>query len=231
MILAKLKAYPKTRTLGIALLIISIPFLILTLVFCLNELTLMQTTGYGVLDFELAWTQEMMHQIFTLWGPTGMHQQAVLTYIDFLYIICYGFFGAECILLISRKLEGKLQEMGIVMALTFFIAGIFDALENINLLLMLEHPTSFWMYNPFLASLCASFKISFLGAGLGFLYIASIVVISKKFSLASIYVDGILIGGGLFLIALLLFWNLFVFLLIGPIYFIMIAIILWRVKS
>jgi hypothetical protein len=229
-ILAKLKEYPKTRTLVIALLIISIPFLILTLVFCLNELKLMQTTGYGVLNFELAWTEEMINQIFTLWGPTGMQQQALLTYIDFIYIFCYGFFGAECILLVSRKLEGKLQEIGILMALTFFLAGIFDALENINLLIMIDNPTSFWMYNPLLASLFASFKIGFLGAGLGFLYIASMIVIGKKFSFPPVYLYIILSGGGLALIALLAIWNLFVCLLIGIIYFIILFLISWRVK-
>jgi len=229
MLLAKLKEIPKTRILILVLLITSIPFLILTLIFCLNELRLLQTTGYGILNFELAWTPEMMQSIFGAWGSSEMQQQVFFTYLDFVYIISYGFFGAECLLLVSRKLEGKLQEIGILMALTFFIAGIFDTIENINLLNMLDNPVSFWVYNPLLASICASFKIGFLGAGLGFLYIASIVIIGKKLSLSHFYLYIMLIGGGLILIGLFIFWNLFVCLLIGTIYFLMLFLLSWRV--
>ena len=228
--LTKLKEVPRTKTLGIVLLITSIPFLIITLIYCINELRLLQATGYGVLNFELAWTPEMMQSIFGAWGASEMQQQAFLTYLDFVYIISYGFFGAECLLLISRKLEGKLQEIGILMALTFFIAGIFDALENINLLIMLDNPTSFWVYHPLLASLCASFKIGFLGAGLGFLFIASIVIIGRKLSLSTFYLYLILIGGGLILFGLFIFWNLFVCLLIGTIYFVMLFLLRWRAR-
>jgi len=230
MILVNLKQNPKAKTLGIALLMISIPFFILTLLYCLNELKLMQITGYGVLNFELAWTQEVMNLILTSWGPLEMQQQALLTYVDFLYILCYGFFGALYVLLASRKLEGNFQEIGIGMAFTFFMAGIADALENFNLLIIINNPTSFWEYQPFLASLCASFKIGFLGAGLGFLYIASMVVISKKFSFPPVFLYIILSCGGLALIALLAIWNLFVCLLIGIIYFVMLFLIICRVK-
>jgi len=230
MVLAKLKEIPKIRTLGIILLLTAIPFFIITLIYCINELRLLQTTGYGVLNFELTWTKEMMDQLLKAWGSTEMQQQAVLIYLDFIYILCYGFFGAECVLLISRKLEGKLQDLGILMALTFFFAGIFDTIENINLLMILDNYPNFSAYNPLFASLCSSIKIGFLGAGLGFLYIASIVMIGKKFSLASRYLYIILIGGGLILIGLFAFWYLYLCFLIGITYFGMLFLISWRVK-
>jgi hypothetical protein len=230
MILDKLKEFPKMRTLLIATLIILIPFLVLTLIFCFNELRLLQTMGYGVLNFELAWTPATIDTIFTAWGTVEMQQQTFLTYLDYLYILFYVLFGAECILLVSRKAEGKLQRIGLAMTVTFLMAGISDAIENLNLLIMLHNPASYWIYDPFFASFCASFKIGFLGAGLGFLYIISMIIIAQKLSFSKSYLYITLIGGGIILIGLLAFWNLFVCLLIGAIYFSMLFLIIWRVK-
>ena len=55
-----------------------------------------------------------------------------------LFIPAYGFFIFGAILLVSRKLENeKAQDYGIIISLTPLIAGIFDVIENTNLLLML----------------------------------------------------------------------------------------------
>lgn len=174
MFLGKLKEFPKDKTLILITIITFVPFILVTiLVFCINEYRLETTTGYGVLNFELAWTPEMINKIFTAWGPDEMKRQALVTYIDYLYIPFYGLFGAECILLASRKkLTGSIQKAGLFITLTPLAAGMFDAVENVNLLLMLSDETYARSFCPFFASLCATFKISFLVAGGSFLLAA-----------------------------------------------------------
>ena len=223
-----MKGFPKYKTLLIVTLISSIPFIALTLVFILNELRLMQVAGYGVLDFELAWTPDVINTIFFKWGAVEMQQQTLITYIDYVFIPSYVIFGAECILIVTRKLEGKLQQTGLILTLVFLLAGIFDAVENINLLIMLNNAGSFEAYNPFFASLCASFKISSLGAGMGFLYIASMTLILKKYTNSKRFLYLILISGGIIVMALFFLWDIFISLLIGGIYFVMLFFLIWR---
>ncbi len=226
MFLEKLKGFPKYKTLLIATLISSIPFIVLTLVFILNELRLMHVVGFGVLDFELAWTPDVIATIFSNWGALEMQQQTLITYIDYIFILAYVMFGAECVLIVSRKLEGKLQEIGLILTFAFLLAGIFDAVENINLLIMLNNAGSFEAYNPFFASLCASFKIGSLGAGMGFLYIASMTLILKKYTNSNLVLYSVLIGGGMIVIGLSLLWNIFISVLIGAIYFVMLFLLI-----
>lgn len=173
MLLEKLKEFPKDKTLILATAITFFPFIWITvMVFCVNEYRLETTTGYGVLNFELAWTPEMINKIFTAWGPDEMKRQAFVTYVDYLYIPCYGLFIAECVLLVSRKLlEGRLQKVGLFMVLTPFIAGFFDSVENVNLLLMLSDEAYIHSACPYIASTFATFKIIFFASGIAFFFL------------------------------------------------------------
>ncbi len=180
MILEKLKDFPKEQTLKIATLITTIPFVIITLVFVFNEIKLETLTSHGVLDFELAWSTGQILKIFLSWGPFEMETQAFITWVDYIYIPVYGLWGALCILLVSRKLDGKLQDLGIAMMFTPMIAGIFDSIENANLLLMATNPITIFSNSPFLASLFATFKIGFLAAGITFLVLTSLYLIIRR---------------------------------------------------
>ncbi|MHA1467332.1 MAG: hypothetical protein ACTSP6_04535, partial [Promethearchaeota archaeon] len=84
-------------------------------------------------------------------------------------------------LLVTRKLEGKSQKMGLYFTIMPFIAGIFDVIENTFLLLMLTNETFVWSLSPFIASLCATIKFSLLFLAIIFFIVALIVVIIKKF--------------------------------------------------
>jgi len=55
-----------------------------------------------------------------------MAAETLVTYWDFLYIVGYGSFIFGAILLVTRRLEGKLQKIGLWMTLTPILAGIFD---------------------------------------------------------------------------------------------------------
>ena len=182
MFLDKLIEFPKNKTvILITLIAFILSLLINQFIMAPIEAELKGSTGYGVIEFEFAWTSEQINTIFKAWGSEGKKKETFVTYVDFLFIPCYSFFMAGCILLVTRKLEGKLQEIGLYMTIMPFIAGIFDVIENINLLLMLTNESFIWSLSPFIASLCATIKFSLLFIAIIFFIVALIIVIIKKF--------------------------------------------------
>jgi len=179
--LKKLREFPKNKALIVVTIISFIAFLLLTLIMAPTELYLERNTGYGVLDFEFAWTSEKINRIFNAWGSSGKQMELITTYIDFLYIVCYAFCYSGCILLITRKLKDRAQKIGLYVALTPFIAGIFDVIENINLILMLTNDSFIRGGSPFIASLCATFKFGFLIVGWVFIVVGFLVLLINKF--------------------------------------------------
>ncbi|MHA1426451.1 MAG: hypothetical protein ACTSQI_10720 [Candidatus Helarchaeota archaeon] len=81
-------------------------------------------------------------------------------------------------LLLIRKLEDRLQTVGMIISISGFIAGVFDVVENINLINMLNNPASFSSF--VLASICASIKFFLIFAALGFALIALLVMLLKR---------------------------------------------------
>ncbi len=134
---------------------------------------------YGILDFEFAWTKEQILIIFGVWGDEVMASQAAGVYWDFLYIIGYTVPLFALILFVSRKLDEKVLNIGLYMSLTPFIAGIFDIVENINLLVMLNEP-AFASFVPLIASLSATIKFGFLIVGAIFFLVALVLLVLKK---------------------------------------------------
>lgn len=230
MLLEKLKERPQDKTLTIATVITSVPFFIITIiVFVLNELELKATTGYGVLEFELAWTPEMMQDIFAAWGQAEMEKQTIVTYIDIIYLVVYAFFGAETVLIVTRKLEGKLQTLGLYFTFATTLAAVFDMIENTQLLLMLSSPASISPSSPFIASICSIIKISFIELGMCFLSIAVYVLVIGKERMQFLIVA--LIGSGVVFTILLSIWSLLIALVGGPIYFILVVLTIQIIKK
>lgn len=135
---------------------------------------------YGILDFEFAWTKEQILTIFADWDAEGRELQAAGVYWDFLYIIGYTVPLFALILLVSRKLNGEILNIGLYMSFTPIIAGIFDIIENINLLIMLQDPLAFASFIPLIASLSATIKFGFLIVGVIFFLVALILLVIKK---------------------------------------------------
>jgi len=181
MFLEKLIEFPKNKAvILITLIAFILALLISQFIMAPIEAELKGSTGYGVIEFEFAWTSEQINTIFKAWGSEGKKKEAFVTYVDFLFIPCYSLFMAGCILLVTRNLEGKLQEIGLYMTILPFIAGIFDVIENISLLLMLTYDAFIWSLSPFIASLCATIKFSLIFIAIIFFIAALIIVIIKK---------------------------------------------------
>jgi hypothetical protein len=176
--LEKLKKYPSDLILLI-IAAIGIVILLTINILIFGPLTY-SVYEYGILDFEFAWTKEQILLIFTAWGAEGMALQAAGVYWDFLYIIGYTVPLFALILLVSRNLNDNMLNIGLYMSLTPFIAGIFDIIENINLLIMLNEATTFASFVPFIASLSATIKFGILIVGAIFFLVALILLVIKK---------------------------------------------------
>ena len=135
---------------------------------------------YGILDFEFAWTKEQILTIFSIWGEDGRILQAAGVYWDFLYIFGYAIPLFALILFFSRKLEDRVATIGFYMSLTPIVAGIFDLIENINLLIMLNMTPDFASFVPLITSISATIKFGFLIVGAIFFLVALVLFIIKK---------------------------------------------------
>ncbi|MHA1458351.1 MAG: hypothetical protein ACTSQR_01675 [Promethearchaeota archaeon] len=179
MILEKLKKSPSDL---ILLIIAAIGIIILLAINMLVFEPLAQTAYYyGILDFEFAWTKDQILIIFTEWAGVGMDLQTNGVYWDFLYIIGYTVPLFALILLFTRKLSGRIVDIGLYMSLVPFIAGIFDIVENINLLIMLNDSPDFASFVPLIASVSALIKFGLLLAGAIFFLIILVLALIKRF--------------------------------------------------
>lgn len=169
----KLKRSPKT---WVVLLVTGIGLIIFLLINRLIFASLpIEVPSYGILDFEFAWTANQITTIFIAWGSNGMGLHATGIYWDFLYILGYGGLIAGLILLLSRFLTGKIQKVGLFMTLAPVLAGVFDFIENLLLLTMLNNPTSFASGIPLLAGIMASIKFGLLLLGIGYFLLGLVV--------------------------------------------------------
>jgi len=179
MFLEKLKKYPSDL---ILLIVAAIAIVILLTINILIFEPLAYSGGkYNILNFEFAWTKEQILMIFEFWGTEEMTAQAAGVYWDFLFIVGYTVPLFALILLVSRKLNEEILNIGLYMSLTPIIAGIFDTIENINLLIMLNDPFAFASFIPLIASISATIKFGILIVGAIFFLVALILVVIKKF--------------------------------------------------
>ena len=179
MILEKLKKTPS----DLILLVIAAIGIIILLVINIFVFEPLANSGlfYGILDFEFAWTSEQISIIFADWGSEGMALQASGVYWDFFYIVGYSIPLFALILLFTRKLSGKIVDIGLYMSLTPLVAGIFDLVENINLLIMLNNTPDFADFVPLTASITAFIKFGFLLVGAIFFLVVLVLTLIKRF--------------------------------------------------
>ena len=177
MILEKLKKKPS----DLILLIIAAIGIIILLVINMLVFEPLANSGlnYGILDFEFAWTKDQILIIFADWESAGMELQANGVYWDFLYIIGYTIPLFALILLFTRKLSGKIVDIGLYMSLTPIVAGVFDVVENFLLLVMLND-TNFASFVPMTASISAFIKFSLLLVGAIFFLIVLVLTLIKR---------------------------------------------------
>ncbi|MCJ7649566.1 MAG: hypothetical protein MUP85_13195, partial [Candidatus Lokiarchaeota archaeon] len=114
----------------------------------------------------------------------GMILQEAGVYWDFIYIIGYVSFAFGGILLVTRKFSGKFQTVGLYVSFIAVLSGLFDVIENIFLLIMLQNPSTIPTFAPLIAAIMATIKFSCLAIALMYfvigLIIALVLMIKKK---------------------------------------------------
>ncbi|UCG03269.1 MAG: hypothetical protein JSW11_04610 [Candidatus Heimdallarchaeota archaeon] len=162
-LIRKLETSPSQKIVIILTGLAAIASVIIFLLMRPVEAALKAASPYGVMELEFAWTMEQIEQIFGTWTEELITQELTVTYIDYGFLLAYSTFLAGITLLIVRKLlSGQIQLVGLYMTIVPFIAALFDAIENLNLILMLSSPSNFPTFSPFLASFFATLKFGLL---------------------------------------------------------------------
>lgn len=178
MFLDRFKKFPKNR---ILYLITIAGFLIVLLVEIFVFIPIEATvSGYGILDYEFAWTSSQVETILSVWGTSGINNQLKAIYWDFLFIVGYVSLAFGLITIVLRRSNSKIETIGSFMTITPFLTGIFDVIENVFLITMANTPTSVSNPQPLIASLSATLKFGLLFAAIIYFVIALIIILITK---------------------------------------------------
>jgi hypothetical protein len=93
---------------------------------------------YGSVPFQWAWTPAQAQKMRTTWGAAGDAVARRSLWVDFafmpVYVVCF----AGWAVLAARSLTGRLQTLGLQLALAPWLAWALDATENLMLLRVLD---------------------------------------------------------------------------------------------
>lgn len=128
------------------------------------EKRLHATGGPGVLAFEFAGSRARAAQIMTEWGATGRHWARVSLLVDYGYMISYGTFFALAGFAVrdAARARGwrRLASAGVVVPFFAIAAAVFDAAENVALLVTLAGNGG--SFAPPFATACSTAKFTLI---------------------------------------------------------------------
>lgn len=134
------------------------------------DLRMQSAGGWGIIDFELAGTQERAREILTDWGPPGQSAARLSLWLDYGYLALYGAFWTLAVaaardLALGRTWRRFAIAGGVVVAFPAAAATL-DAIEDVGLLLALVRHGG--ETAPGLAAVCATGKFLFLFLAIGY---------------------------------------------------------------
>jgi hypothetical protein len=136
--------------------------------------------GPTILDFELAATSSRAAQIMGEWGAQGRRAAHLSLVLDYGYMLSYGLFftlaGFAIRDLASRLGWRRLAALGVFIPLFALAAAVFDASENVALLLTLAGKGGSFAA-PF-AAVCSIVKFTLIGSAI--LYVLCGVTLSVR---------------------------------------------------
>ncbi len=179
--IGKLIESPRNKVVGLSTCIAAVLSIIVYLLMGPVETELTSTTGFGVMELEFAWTIAQIEIIFAAWGESLIVKELGVTLLDMIFLVAYSVTLAGVTLLLTREVFLEpIKNWGYYFTLIPFLAAIFDFVENINLILMLNSPTAFPEFAPFLASVCATIKFGLLIATIVFWIVGLIHYLIKR---------------------------------------------------
>ncbi len=124
-----------------ALWILAIVWLCLGAYMLSLEATMQDAGGYGIVDFELAFTSDQAGTILAAWGDEGRDAARLQLWLDYLYLVVYGLFFWLAIKALRdaalRRGWTRYARPGAWIAVLPLVAAGADAIEDAFLLLAL----------------------------------------------------------------------------------------------
>jgi hypothetical protein len=118
-----------------------------------------------ILDFEFAGSRAHAARMMAEWGATGRSAARLSLIIDYGYMVSYGLFFALAGLAIrdAARVRGwrRLAAIGVVVPFFALAAAMFDASENVALLLTLAGEGG--SFAPPFAAVCSAIKFTLIG--------------------------------------------------------------------
>lgn len=115
--------------------------LALWIVLVVIDLQLQDTGGGGIIGFELAGNEERAAEIKADWGESGRDDARLSLWLDFPFLILYGAFYALAVLatgdMFARRGRPRWARPAPLLAFAGAAAAVCDAIENVNLLVVL----------------------------------------------------------------------------------------------
>jgi len=101
-------------------------------------------TPHGIIDLEFAYNSTKVNTVIRAWTPSatetfGKTEAAKLnTYLDFIFLFFYAGFLCLACRNIAQRISGPVAKAGSIIAAGALLAGFFDVLENIGMLMALN---------------------------------------------------------------------------------------------
>jgi hypothetical protein len=140
----------------------------------------MSDHGTGVIELELMGTTKKAEQVLRDYGSDGRSAARTSLWIDYAYLVSYALFFAVACGTLSQRAERLGRDtwaaLGAALAWGGLLAGLFDSIENVALLWVLDgHPEQPF---PAIAYICALPKFALSAAATLYL-LAGLVVLRR----------------------------------------------------
>ena len=131
---------------------------------------LQHTGGPGIIGLEFAATKARASEILAQWGPEGRRIARVSLIVDYAYMISYGGFftlaGFATRDLARARDWRRLASAGVILPFFAAAAAVFDAVENVFLLLVVGGHGG--EAAPLIATICSSIKFTLIAIAIGY---------------------------------------------------------------
>jgi hypothetical protein len=165
-----------------ALWILGLASLALLVLLAVLDGRMQDAGGYGIVDFELAFTAEQAQEIVTAWGSEGHDAAQLSLWLDFLYLTAYGLFLWLAIRALgdalARRGRVRLAAPAAVVSLLPLVGAASDVVEDVFLLLVLGGRLN--SAGPPLAGSFATLKFLCLAVAIVYLLAALVTLVLAR---------------------------------------------------
>jgi uncharacterized membrane protein len=138
------------------------------------------TSGVGVIDMEFAYTQEFVYNTLQAQGEAGrLFYKNLLIRLDFIFPLVNALFFTSIVMFVYKKITNN-KKLLTRLAIFPFMIMLFDYLENIfELILLNNYPTQLATIVK-LGSLATSCKILAIGSSTIIIIVGIVIIVINK---------------------------------------------------